>query len=84
MLMLVLGAMHRQMQQPTCQLRVKLIEGLDGQQLVLPLVLEHPVHLTPHHKLRILRYLELAIPAQHMRTGQACPAMLDLLSQLLP
>ena len=46
----------------TCELGVKLIEGLDGDELILTLVLQHSVHFTAHHQLSLCRYLELAIP----------------------
>ena len=47
-----------------CGLGVKLIEGLDGQQLLLALVGHHAVYLAPHNDVHVLGYAELAVPAQ--------------------
>ena len=47
----------------TCDLGVILVQRLDGEELILPLVGHHAVYLAAHHQLHILRHLVLTIPA---------------------
>lgn len=45
-------------------LGVELVEGLDGDELLLALEVHHGVHRAPHHQLPLLTQARLAVPAQ--------------------